>query len=246
MRVDQSLHWYLAVIVNPKWIIDAAPKFPPPRDGGKGKAPATRGRTSTAGTQDLGAVTLDSSSQTEIASREPGITGTPPRVSKYFTLQTEEAQELRHDQQEAAIQEKIETVTAKTEMGGPEGIQGDSDDDTDVNMIDGTAEGGGNDRPAAGTNAEDAIVLSDDDGEQQGAQGTSSSTHHQQSATSHPDVAQQARVAVPIGVPTAPPKGASSPAPADDAMEIDGDDDEQRSAVDIARELGSDPSLSEK
>ncbi|GAA5998151.1 hypothetical protein JCM5350_004108 [Sporobolomyces pararoseus] len=47
MVIHESLHWYLAAIVNPKWIIDNAPKKRPLDEGyGRNGVPATGTRTS--------------------------------------------------------------------------------------------------------------------------------------------------------------------------------------------------------
>jgi hypothetical protein len=285
-----SLHWYLAVIVNPQWIIDNANNYrhlEPPKP--QPKTHGTRGRTSTANTDQI---SLDSSSQpgTPVASiTATGLASSSARReqvldddeeceeplakrSKYFTgpdkhsnpTQTngggdedEEGDEdkfRKEREREQEIQENIQKKAADTEMGVPD------DDDEDVYMVDPQVEGGG------GRKSE-TLVIPDEDDELQIETRTADAPDQQHGVAASASTStstkqpQAARKAVPIGQPTKPPKGASSPQPQPPAkaprpvtksitatgMEIDEDETaDPVTASELAQRLGADASLADR
>ncbi|GAA5963991.1 hypothetical protein JCM3765_007830 [Sporobolomyces pararoseus] len=249
--INEHLHWYLAVIVNPKWIIDNCPKECPLDEGyGRKEVPATRGRAS---------MVLDSSSQPESPAAESS-TAPLNRTSKYFNKgnennkeeeagtpsEIEDEKEMEHQEEEKVIQAGIRAKIAGTEMGGDEVEVDDVDEDRDVNMPDPSVEGGGD--------PERYVELSDDDDDRQLVLPDSQQNGQPSAPSASTSTGtSQARKGVPISVPTAPPKGASSP-PAPEvplrrpaaAETMDIDEDESMSAAEIARLLGADPTLSNR
>ncbi|GAA5979361.1 hypothetical protein JCM5350_003880 [Sporobolomyces pararoseus] len=254
--INEHLHWYLAVIVNPKWIIDNCPKECPLDEGyGRKEVPATRGRAS---------MVLDSSSQPPTPTAE---SSQPPsgRKSKYFANKSEEnnkeeeagtpseiedEKELEHQEKEKLIQAEIQAQIASTEMGGEEGQEHDVDEDRDTVMADPNVEGGGNKDLQPGY-----IEIDDDDDDGQHIVPDSQQNGRTSTSVAPPSSeAPQPRKAVPILAPTAPPKGASSP-PAPEvpllrsnaAPEVINSKDEgAMDADEIAKLLGADPTLSNR
>lgn len=248
------------MIVNPRWIIDAVDQYPPSFADPTERAPVTRGRTSTATTNE-NSVTLSSSSQpgspaapnnasdVEIKSRhfagkkknEDGDTPSNAGEEDDAEMEIDEGDEKSEQQ----IQAKIQEVIAKTVMGGEEEERREQDeleedgDEGDATMIDATVEGGG---PSNGH--EDTLILSDEEEEQVVPESIEQKVS---STTTTAQGSAPTRNAVPIGAPTAPPKGASSPpkqpSPAlNEGMEVD----EELSAIDLARQLGADESAADR
>ncbi|GAA5937981.1 uncharacterized protein JCM15063_005430 [Sporobolomyces koalae] len=237
--INEHLHWYLAVIVNPRWIIDAASLYP--EVDKSERAPSTRGRTSTAND---GTFTVSPEPGTPIAgtadSDQAVIVEEEERKSKYFAGKstvaspaspvqedTEVEIEAKHTEQENSIAAKIGELAAKTTMGGEESIPSPIiDEDSDVEMVDPTVEGGGG-VPRTET---ETLSLDDDSIEE---------TQQSPATTVEPTAPEPIPRGVPIGRPTAPPKGASSPVPVPETVELM-DIDELDSANDLARQLGAD------
>ena len=265
LLIRNSLHWYLAVIVNPRWIIDAATDEDPLPIEKTERAPATRGRTSTAASTNDNSVTLSSSSQpgspaavsnqestAEITSRHFSgkkkngdiVVSTPSNSNSNAGEEDDVEMEFEEgEKSEEQIQAKLREEVAKTEMGGEEeGEEDELDEDGgegDVTMNDASVEGGG-----PSNDQGDTLILSDDENDQV----TPESIEQRVSSTSTTAQASTStRTPVPIGAPTAPPKGASSPPkqptpPLAEAMDVD----EELSAVDLARELGADESQADR
>ncbi|GAA6013838.1 hypothetical protein JCM11491_000441 [Sporobolomyces phaffii] len=269
--INEHLHWYLAVIVNPKWIIDAAKEYPP-LEKAPPKSHATRGRTSTSTATAADSISLDSSSQPDTPAGAAVGSSEPHLESKYFAKQhqqaddtttattgraplgpqdSEELLEREHERQEAEINAKLQEAGADTEMGLDEPEhEHDAGHDSDVIMADPTVEGGGPNGTAAAMKTSEMLELSDDDD-------TGNRTAPTATTTTKPASSASGRTPVPIGAPTAPPKGASSPPPQPEppvaaeaslprGQDVEGGGEHVPSAAELAPQLGADPGLADR
>ncbi|GAA6059135.1 hypothetical protein JCM10212_003882 [Sporobolomyces blumeae] len=237
--INEHLHWYLAIIVNPRWIIDNAEGNRPPEPKSKATPVAvTRNRASRDTTVE-DTTANDATEQTAVPAggAEAADPAEPVEMrSRFFSkkspstaegdadmVDAEVAEEAESESgpREEEIQSKIRAELAKTEMGGEDVA------DEDVEMIDPSVEGGGPSRSESGKDGykrEADIVLDDERGvfvapESQAEPSIAAGADPLDvAATSQPSTAEApaappVRVAIPFEFekPTRPPKGGSSP-----------------------------------
>ncbi|GAA5871768.1 hypothetical protein JCM1840_003995 [Sporobolomyces johnsonii] len=258
--INEHLHWYLAIIVNPGWIVKHAENITPPPDN-SAQPPAARTRAAEK------AVSLSSSPLATPAAA-------PADTSPYFAqpgppaAEGDDVEMAEQDPREAEIQAQIQEAAKHTEMG-----PGDDDtDDMEVTLfVDPNVEGGG---PSPDIRIEDsleprepgreqAMILSDDEDEQPSGKPATTTTStsslssseeggvqerllQRSASVSKPASASSSATAKPlaakkltptfIGVPTAPPKGATPPPSQEEPSRMELDD---VASGDLARRLGA-------
>ncbi|GAA5931208.1 hypothetical protein JCM1841_003488 [Sporobolomyces salmonicolor] len=256
--INEHLHWYLAIIVNPGWIVQHAEHITPPPDT-SAQPPATR----VSAAEEAFAL-----SSTPLAAPAAAEADTSPHFAQPGPPATEgdDVEMAEQDSREAEIQAQIREAAEHTEMG-----PGDDDaDNMDVTMfVDPNVEGGGplDNRievsPEPGSPGGDQAMVISDDGDEQDSGEPATATTASSSSSSEEGVVQErlpqssasvskpaaasssaaanppAKKATPtlIAVPTAPPKGATPPPPEQEPSRMDLDNN--ASSEDLARQLGA-------